>query len=345
MNKEVKSYTFNEISEEEYDSKIKSYPSYEFEASSYFKIYEQNQKDRKIFGYFEFYGGGYRSILCLGEYRAKKMNFLWARSAPVWNKKPSRDVEEIFIKQLEKFVRNKSNYFDYIRLRIYHDYDFVKKENVVLSYDKTVVINLGENLEDTYSKIYKRGRRDLRKAIREAKFKVNDESNISRKDFSDVYKIMEDTKKRHDGFAILSEENYWKFFNSLKDKKSSGYSKLFTIRDEHNDVLSWAIVIVYDDFATYYFAASNKKGQQNFGPDLIIAHILDYLQNETKVRSLDLMGIGSEYHPSLKSLNTFKTKFSKDIIDVPVYKEIVIHKSSYYTKLFMSKAKNKIIRM
>lgn len=58
MNKEVKSYTFNEISEEEYDSKIKSYPSYEFEASSYFKIYEQKQKDRKIFGYFEFYGGG-----------------------------------------------------------------------------------------------------------------------------------------------------------------------------------------------------------------------------------------------------------------------------------------------
>ena len=58
MNKEVKSYKFNEISEEEYDSKIKSYPSYEFEASSYFKIYEQNQKDRKIFGYFEFYGGG-----------------------------------------------------------------------------------------------------------------------------------------------------------------------------------------------------------------------------------------------------------------------------------------------
>lgn len=273
------------------------------------------------------------------------MNFLWARSAPVWNKKPSRDVEEIFIKQLEKFVRNKSNYFDYIRLRIYHDYNFVKKENVVLSYDKTVVINLGENLEDTYSKIYKRGRRDLRKAIREAKFKVNDESNISRKDFSDVYKIMEDTKKRHDGFAILSEENYWKFFKSLNDKKSSGYSKLFTVKDENNDVLSWAIVVVYDNFATYYFAASNKKGQQNFGPDLIIAHILEYLQNETKVRSLDLMGIGSDYHPSLKSLNTFKTKFSKDIIDVPVYKEIVIHKSSYYTKLFMSKAKNKIIRM
>ena len=258
MNTEIKSYKFNEISEEEYDSKIKSYPSYEFEASSYFKIYEQKQKDRKIFGYFEFFMGEYRSILCLGEYRAKKMNFLWARSAPVWNKKPSRDVEEIFIKQLEKFVRNKSNYFDYIRLRIYHDHDFAKKENVVLSYDQTVVINLGGNLEDTYSKIYKRGRRDLRKAIREAKFKVNDESNISRKDFSDVYKIMEDTKKRHDGFAILSEENYWKFFNSFNDKTSSGYSKLFTVRDENNDVLSWAIVIVYDNFATYYFAASNK---------------------------------------------------------------------------------------
>ncbi len=51
-------------------------------------------------------------------------------------------------------------------------------------------------------------------------------------------------------------------------------------------------------------------------------------------RSLDLMGIGNEFAPSLKSLNDFKTKFAPDTVMIAAGRDIPI-KKGFYTMLRM----------
>lgn len=330
-----------EISREEYSKKLLTYNDYDFENTLYFDSYAKNLSIGKIYKYFKFSSGESNGLFILRQYYAKRMKYLWVRSGPVWNKKPNLEDELDFLKALYAYAEENLKEFDYIRLMTYYDHNIISPENVPVSYNKTVYIKIEDDIEKTYLGFKKRGRRDLRKALREAKFSVNDETNITREDFQEIYDLIDETQKRHGGFPILTIDKYWIFLKSLREEN---IARLFTVRDENNKPISWAIIVIYGDMATYYFAASNKKGQENFGPDLIIANIVEYLVENTNVKRFDLMGIGSDYLPAIKSLTMFKTKFSKDIVETPVYRELVINKTPYKLKLFLSNAKNKILK-
>lgn len=49
------------------------------------------------------------------------------------------------------------------------------------------------------------------------------------------------------------------------------------------------------------------------------------------ITAYDLMGIGSDFAPSLKGLNEFKTKFTEEVTPVAPGRDVPLHKVFYST--------------
>ncbi|WP_297564884.1 peptidoglycan bridge formation glycyltransferase FemA/FemB family protein [uncultured Arcanobacterium sp.] len=98
---------------------------------------------------------------------------------------------------------------------------------------------------------------------------------------------------------------------------------------------------IYGERASYYFAASTRTGQQHLAPDYLLWYSLNELA-ASGVTSLDLLGIGSDLAPHLRTLNTFKTKFATETVAVPPYREIILHPGRYKLCNMLADLKQKI---
>ena len=88
------------------------------------------------------------------------------------------------------------------------------------------------------------------------------------------------------------------------------HCRVFAGRHEGR-VVTWSIVTISGNRATRYYGASRS--------DTMRLHVTDKLVyfeccelGSRGLEEYDLMGIGSEFSPSIMGLNEFKTKFAKD---------------------------------
>lgn len=257
--------------------------------------------------------------------------FVWLRHGPVWLSEPNAEDEERFVRALVSAIRRVDLRATHVRLSLNSEPEGARLPTSIVTYDSTVVIDTSLSdgdldddaaLEEILSRFKARGRRDVRKAIRESGLVCADETASAATDFTPYYEVMKDTAER-DGFTPWSADVYRRMVSILGQEHARVYAGRID-----GEIVCWSIVCINGARAWRYYAASSSAMMRRRVTDRLIAHECVDLGRRGVVE-YDLMGIGSEISESLKGLNEFKTKFSKDVRTVAPEREIVVRPLIY----------------
>ena len=252
-----------------------------------------------------------RAFLTATKMRGRGFTYLWAKHGPVWaGPTPSAREEAAFRSDLVRVVRSIEPEVDFVRLHAHHRAGDLRELLQSVTYDRTVVLDLRKDADALLASMKKRGRRDVRKAMRDESLVAADETENAHAVFSELYELLVETGER-DSFGILPQETYEAMLVGLGPE----HCRLYTVRREGRP-LCWGIVTTTASQATYYYAASNDEGRKAGAPDLLVFAMARFLR-ERGIESFDLMGIDSERAPQLAGVRGFKTKFSEEIAEVP----------------------------
>lgn len=251
------------------------------------------------------------AVVALSEYRVRGFRYLWAKHGPVWFAEPSAELERRLEDRLVATVRSLDRGIVFLRLHTARPTQRHHRLLQSVTYDRTVVVELaGRSDEEILASMKKRGRRDLRKGLREQPVVCTEETGLSAGAFErEMYAVLRETAAR-DGFRLHPVAVYTTMLETLGPRAC----RLFVGRHE-GQVQAWTIVTVHDGAATAYYAASTAEGRAHDAPTQLYWHVIRTLRDEG-VRTFDLMGIGSELAPSLEGLTTMKTKFSETVTEV-----------------------------
>lgn len=92
----------------------------------------------------------------------------------------------------------------------------------------------------------------------------------------------------------------------------------------------WSIVTVEGSYAVRYYAAMCDAAMRIHVTDRLLYAECCMLGSQG-ITDYDLMGIGSDFAPSLKGLNAFKTKFTETITPVAPARDVPLKKVFYKT--------------
>lgn len=281
--------------------------------------YEQTVPGRSLWGYVALEEDAKTlAVAAFQQYETHGYRYLRAHHAPVWAAEPSAEQELAALEALVAFVHARDHGIVFMRLSVAHEVSLTRPCLSSVPYDSTVVIDLSGGDEEILARMKPRGRRDVRKALRESPVTCADETEAALADFTEFYDVMCETARR-DGFAPATMETYTKMLELLGPERC----RVFAGRDEGR-VVTWSIVTISGNRATRYYGASRS--------DTMRLHVTDKLVyfeccelGRRGLAEYDMMGIGSDFSPTLKGLNEFKTKFAKDGVrlvapdrDVPV---------------------------
>lgn len=256
-------------------------------------------------------------------------HYLRSMHGPVWIVKPDETLEREAIDAIAAEVHRADRHVAFIRI----DTWFTDGTVPVLStvpYDQTVVIDVTGGDDAILSRMKRRGRRDVRKSLRECPADIADETKQAIADFAEYYDVMVETGKR-DGFTPAPITDYSDMIEAL----GADHCRVFAARIEGR-VVAWSIVTVNGTHAVRYYA-----GMRN---DVMRLHVTDKLLyteccilGSQGITEYDLMGIGSELAPSLNGLNEFKCKFTEEITPVAAGRDVPI-KKAFYSSLKLAKS-------
>ncbi len=249
------------------------------------------------------------ALVSLTELRGRGFRYLWAKHGPVWFVEPTPERERALRRALAGGVRRADRVLVFVRLHARHRADDLHELLQTVTFDRTVVLDLAQDEEELLASMKKRGRRDVRKALRETTMSAGEETGLSREAFAELYDLLVETGGR-DGFGIGEESTYWAMLDALGPE----HCRLFVTR-RGGRALAWGIVTVHDTYASYYYAASNAEGRRSGAADLLVWHMATALR-ASGVRTFDLMGIDSDRAPQLRGVRDFKTKFSEEVVEV-----------------------------
>lgn len=262
--------------------------------------------------------------------------FHFARSAhgPAYVTPPSESEEEEVISALADYVHHNFRAAKFLRCAIAHE---IPQANVVLStvpYDSTVVIDLTGGDDAILSRMKRRGRRDVRKSLRECPATCLDETESAMKSFAEYYDVMRETGER-DGFNPAPMSDYENMIRILGPE----HCRVFAARLGEK-VEAWSIVTANGDTCVYYYAAMRNGAMRMNVTDKLLYFEACELGRKGFAK-YDLMGIGSDFAPSLLGLNLFKTKFTEEITHVAPERDVPLHKTYYRLLLLLKKLRNR----
>lgn len=264
-------------------------------------------------------------FVSLFDYLTHGYHYLRSVHGPVWLVEPTPELEQEFIDALKAYVKAHDRKQVFCRLAVMAELESTRPTLSTLPYNQTVVIDLSGNGDEEaiLSRMKPRGRRDVRKSLRETPATYADETAIAAASFDEYYDVMIDTAQR-DGFACAPQTNYENMISILGPE----HCRVFAGRVD-GKVVSWSIITVNGTHAVRYYGASKTDVPgRNRITDALVLFEAKTLSAEGKL-TFDLMGIGNDFAPSLKGLNEFKCKFSKDIVDVAPDRDIPLHPVAY----------------
>ncbi|PLS23822.1 peptidoglycan bridge formation protein FemAB, partial [Bifidobacterium imperatoris] len=135
------------------------------------------------------------AMLSLIEYRTHGYRYLRSMHGPVWTVLPNPALERSVVGSLASFVRHEDPGIVFLRLDTWSSAGALPVLSTV-PYDWTVVIDVTGGDEAILSRMKRRGRRDVRKALRECPASVADETGPAMSDFSEYYDVMLETGER-----------------------------------------------------------------------------------------------------------------------------------------------------
>ena len=162
------------------------------------------------------------AVISLIDMETHGYHYLRSVHGPAWKTKPSEAQEQAVIQALADFVKLHDKHVVFLRIDTWTD----KGTYPVLStvpYNETVVLDITGGDEALLARMKKRGRRDVRKALRESPAEVADETAQATQDFADYYAVMVETAKR-DGF-IAHQKLIVHFVTSLPLQPSGNGGK------------------------------------------------------------------------------------------------------------------------
>ena len=187
------------------------------------------------------------AVVALTEYRGRGFRYLWAKHGPVWllpeGRRPTPDQEQRFRAALVRAVRRADRGIAFVRLHAWKRAADTHELLQTMPHDRTVVVPLwgvppappakgrkgggprpaadgaeavAGPLDDDalMSSFKKRGRRDLRKGLRENPLRTEDVTGLSRDDFDELYAVLVETAAR-DEFGIAEIDTYWTMLDAL----------------------------------------------------------------------------------------------------------------------------------
>lgn len=94
--------------------------------------------------------------------------------------------------------------------------------------------------------------------------------------------------------------------------------------------MAWSIVTVEGSYAVRYYAAMCDAAMRIHVTDRLL-YAGSCMLGSQGITDYDLMSIGSDFAPSLKGLNEFKTKFTETITPVAPARDMLLKKVFYKT--------------
>ncbi|OZG60040.1 peptidoglycan bridge formation protein FemAB [Bifidobacterium myosotis] len=266
--------------------------------------------------------GSVVAVISFTDYETHGYHYLRSVHGPAWAAKPTEAEEREVIEAIAAMVRRADGKVAFLRI----DTWFEAGTHPVLStvpYDFTVVIDVTGGDEAILGRMKRRGRRDVRKSLRECPAEVADETAQALDDFSEYYDVMVETGER-DGFRPAPMSDYSDMIKAL----GAEHCRVFAARIEGR-VVAWSIVTVNGTRAVRYYAGMRNEVMRLHVTDKLLYSECCILGAQG-ITDYDLMGIGSDFAPSLKGLNEFKTKFTEEVTPVPPARDVPIKKAFYW---------------
>ena len=261
------------------------------------------------------------AVISLIDFETHGYHYLRSMHGPAWATKPSEADEREVLDALVATVRAQSRNVVFLRVDTWTAAG-TKPVLSTVPYDLTVVIDVTGGDEAILGRMKRRGRRDVRKALRECPAEVADETSAALADFSEYYDVMVETGKR-DGFTPAPMSDYVDMIRAL----GADHCRVFAARIEDR-VVAWSIVTVNGAHAVRYYAGMRNEVMRLHVTDKLLYCECCILGSQG-ITAYDLMGIGSDFAPSLKGLNEFKTKFTEEITPVAPGRDVPVRRAFY----------------
>lgn len=271
------------------------------------------------------------AFLTLIEYRTHGYRYLRSAHGPVWTILPNPNLEHSVIRALTAYIRHADPSIAFLRIDTWSAAGTVPVLSTV-PYDWTVVIDVTGGDDAILSRMKRRGRRDVRKSLRECPATIADETELALADFSEYYDVMVETGKR-DGFTPAPIADYSDMISAL----GPDHCRVFAARI-NGQVVAWSIITVNGSYAVRYYAAMRDSAMRLHVTDRLL-YAECCMLGQQGITDYDLMGIGSDFAPSLKGLNEFKTKFTEEITPVAPARDVPIHRALYATLTILKAAR------
>ncbi|MDO4848538.1 MAG: peptidoglycan bridge formation glycyltransferase FemA/FemB family protein [Coriobacteriia bacterium] len=265
------------------------------------------------------------ALASLFDYETHGYHYLRSAHGPVWVAERDEALEAEALEALAAYVRGADKKVAFARLAVAGELECAQPVLSTRPYNQTVVIDLaGGTEEDILGRMKPRGRRDVRKALRESPATCADETELAAKSFAEYYDVMVETGKRDD-FVPAPCSDYEDMIRILGPEHCRVYAGRIDGR-----VVTWSIVTVSGTRAVRYYGASRSESMRQHVTDkLVLFECVDLFQNKG-CADYDMMGIGSDFAPELMGLNEFKTKFAKNgVVDVAPDRDLPIKKTFY----------------
>lgn len=254
--------------------------------------------------------GRTRALIALTKMEGRGFHYLWAKHGPIWaGSAPTPQEEAALRDDLRRLVRGSDRSVAFVRLHAFAPAEDLHDLLQSVTFDRTIILDLTKDEDQLLAEMKKRGRRDVRKALRDSSMVAADETARALEVFPELYELLVETGQR-DEFGISPRATYERMIESL----GAANCRLFTVRREGRP-LCWGIVTNTATQATYYYAASSAEGRKAGAPDLLVWSMTCFLR-ELGIRTFDMMGIDSDRAPQLAGVRGFKTKFTEEIAEV-----------------------------
>ena len=254
--------------------------------------------------------GKTRALIALTKMEGRGFHYLWAKHGPIWaGSAPTPQEEAALRDDLRRLVRGSDRSVAFVRLHAFAPAEDLHDLLQSVTFDRTIILDLTKDEDQLLAEMKKRGRRDVRKALRDSSMVAADETSRALEVFPELYELLVETGQR-DEFGISPRVTYERMIESL----GAANCRLFTVRREGRP-LCWGIVTNTATQATYYYAASSAEGRKAGAPDLLVWSMTCLLR-ELGIRTFDMMGIDSDRAPQLAGVRGFKTKFTEEIAEV-----------------------------
>lgn len=270
-----------------------------------------------------------RALMSFTRMAVRGFPYLWGRHAPVWlGGEPTPEEELALRRALVGALRERDRSIVFVRVHASAPASDLHELLQTMTYDRTVVLDLDRESDEALLASFKsRGRRDVRKALRNAEAEgltFAEETGRASEVFDELYAILTETGER-DGFRALPKDVYLTMLDALGPE----HARIYTVRDADGEALVWSLVTVWGDRAMRYYAGSSARGRRLRAADALVYREACWLRTEG-VRTYDLMGVDSQRVPELAGVREFKNKFVTDgPVDVPGAWDVAVRPHVY----------------